>query len=84
MILDDSGREDLVTDDLTKLLPVLEPVAQDMGCAAELAGIADMVATGASYQRPRDVAESSGGELDAVVQSLVEEMRAGRPLLTKS
>ncbi len=84
LILDDSGREDLVTDDLTKLLPVLEPVAQDLGCAAELAGIADMVATGASYQRQRDVAESNGGELDAVVQSLVEEMRAGRPLLTKS
>lgn len=84
LILDDSGREDLVTDDLTKLLPVLEPVAQDLGCAAELAGIADMVATGASYQRQREVAEKNGGELDAVVQSLVEEMRAGRPLLTKS
>jgi glutamate---cysteine ligase / carboxylate-amine ligase len=35
---------------------------------------------GASYQRQRAVARLAGGELDAVVASLVAEMRAGKPL----
>jgi carboxylate-amine ligase len=35
---------------------------------------------GASYQRQRAVARRNAGELDAVVASLVAEMRAGRPL----
>jgi carboxylate-amine ligase len=36
---------------------------------------------GASYQRQRAIAEANEGGLDAVVRSLVEEMRAGHPLL---
>jgi carboxylate-amine ligase len=35
--------------------------------------------TGASYQRQRAVARRCGGDLTAVVESLLEEMRAGLP-----
>lgn len=81
LILDRDAHEELVADDLERLIPVLEPVASDLGCVAELAGIRDIITAGASYQRQRNVAARHGGALDAVVASLVEEMRAGRPVL---
>ncbi len=84
LILDRDGHEELVTDDLRRLVKVLEPVAEDLDCTAELAGIVDMIETGASYQRQRRVAAQNGGALDSVVQSLVQEMRAGRPVLHQS
>ena len=40
----------------------------------------EWIKTGASYQRQRVVAAQHHGELDAVVASLVAEMRAGHPL----
>ncbi len=81
LILDESGDEELVTTDVRRLLDMLEPVAHDLGCHEELLWINDILAAGASYQRQRRVAESANGGLDAVVASLVAEMRAGRPLL---
>lgn len=85
LILDRDAREELVTDDLENLLTMLEPVAEDLECAEELNGIRDiMAAGGASYQRQRAVAAKNGGELDSVVAALVEEMRAGRPLLERT
>lgn len=81
LILDSAGNEELVTDNIAKLLHKLEPVADRLGCTDELAGINNIVSHGASYQRQRAVAEKHGGALDAVVGSLVEEMRAGYPLL---
>ena len=48
----------------------------------ELDGINRIIETGASYQRQRAVAAQHHGELDAVVGSLVAEMRAGHPLST--
>lgn len=84
IILDDEGNEALVTDEVAKLLVELEPVAERLGCRAELAGVRDIMRRGASYQRQRAVAEASAGEpqarLEAVVASLVAEMRAGHPL----
>ncbi|MGA8988679.1 glutamate--cysteine ligase [Aeromicrobium sp.] len=80
LILDESGEEELVTTDLARLLGQLEPVAHRLGCVAELNGVHDIIAGGASYQRQRRIAAAHGGELDVVVGSLVEEMRAGRPL----
>lgn len=84
LILDKAGDEDLITDDLPRMLAMLEPIGERLGCAAELAGIQGIVDNGASYQRQRAVAASNGGELDAVVRSLVREMREGHPLLSKS
>jgi carboxylate-amine ligase len=80
LILDQHAREDLVTADLARLLVTLEPVAERLGCVDELAGIDEIVRHGPSYVRQRRVAEANGGRLDAVVASLVSEMRVGQPV----
>ncbi|WP_265520674.1 glutamate--cysteine ligase [Oerskovia flava] len=80
VILDRAGNEELVTDSVGTLLVELEPVAERLGCSAELNDVRLILRRGASYQRQRAVARRNGGELDAVVASLVAEMRAGRPL----
>ena len=80
IILDRAGNEELVTDAAASLLTELEPVAERLHCAEELDGIRTILRKGASYQRQRAVARRNGGELDAVVASLVSEMRAGKPL----
>jgi carboxylate-amine ligase len=80
VILNAAGDEQLVTDAVRDLLVTLEPVAARLGCLPELDGVRTILRKGASYQRQRAVARRHGGELDAVVASLVAEMRAGRPL----
>lgn len=80
IILNAAGDEQLVTDAVADILVDLDPVAERLGCAAELDGIRTILHKGASYQRQLAVARRHGGELDAVVASLVAEMRAGRPL----
>lgn len=84
LIFDERATEGLITDDLRRLLTVLEPVAERLGCVDELGGVHDIIRDGASYQRQEAVAARHGGRLDTVVQSLVEEMRAGRPVLHQS
>ena len=80
LILNEHADEELVTTDLKRLLVQLEPVADRLGCLDELDGVNDIMHSGASYQRQRNVAADHQGALDAVVASLVAEMRAGRPL----
>jgi carboxylate-amine ligase len=80
IILDAAGNEGLVTDAVSQLLVELEPVADRLGCLRELDDVRMILRRGASYQRQRAAARRAGGELDAVVASLVAEMRAGRPL----
>ena len=77
VVLDAECDERLVTEDLADLLVRLEPVADRLGCSAELAAVADIPRRGASYQRQRAVAERTGGDLVAVVDSVVRELRAG-------
>jgi carboxylate-amine ligase len=74
VILDDSNRERLVTEDLADLLERLTPVARRLGCEDELRTVADIPTRGASYQRQRAVARESGGDLVAVVDALVAEL----------
>jgi carboxylate-amine ligase len=80
IITNAAGDEELVTDAVSRLLVDLEPVAERLGCSAELDSVRVILRKGASYQRQRAVARRHAGELDAVVASLVAEMRAGRPL----
>ncbi|MBA2756358.1 MAG: hypothetical protein H0U37_02800 [Chloroflexi bacterium] len=80
LILDKNAEEELVTTDLARLLERLAPVADKLGCVDELGGIDEIVRGGASYQRQVAVG-GTGTDLDLVAQLLVEEMRAGRPLL---
>jgi len=54
----------------------LAPVAERLGCPAELASVLDIPARGASYQRQRAVAAETGGDLVAVVDSVVRELRS--------
>ena len=75
IILDDKCRERLVTEDLDDLLTDLAPVAARLGCADELAAVADIPRRGGSYQRQREVAADTEGDLVAVVDSVVQELR---------
>ncbi|MCW2775032.1 MAG: putative enzyme [Nocardioides sp.] len=77
VILDAESNERLVTDDLADLLERLVPVADRLGCSDELALVAEIPVRGASYQRQRAVAERTGGDLVAVVDSVVRELRGG-------
>jgi carboxylate-amine ligase len=74
IVIRSTDDERLVTDDLHDLLERLAPVARRLGCEAELAGVADIVATGASYQRQRAVAARTGGDLVAVVDAIAREL----------
>jgi carboxylate-amine ligase len=74
IILDAAGSERLVTEDLDELLERLSPVARGLGCEREVSLVADIPRVGASYQRQRKVAAESGGDLVAVVDSVVREL----------
>jgi carboxylate-amine ligase len=56
------------------------PTAKRLDCAAELADVERILTVGASYQRQRAVAAANGGDLRAVVDSLLAEMRDGLPV----
>lgn len=73
VILDSECNERLVTEDLADLLTRLEPVAADLGCLDELAGVADIAERGASYQRQRKVFADTH-DLRSVVASVVDEL----------
>jgi carboxylate-amine ligase len=75
VILDAGCTERLVTDDLADLVPQLLPTAARLGCEAELASVLDIATRGASYVRQREVAERTGHDLVAVVDSVVTELR---------
>ncbi|WP_433660113.1 glutamate--cysteine ligase [Nocardia sp. CA-128927] len=74
IIVDDHSNERLITDDVTDLLNRLEPTAKRLGCADELAFVAEIPERGASYQRQRKVAAAAQGDLVAVVDALVKEL----------
>ena len=75
IILDADSHERMVTDDLADLLEKLTPVSRRLGCEEALRSVADIPARGASYQRQRAVVRETGGDLVAVVDSVVRELR---------
>jgi carboxylate-amine ligase len=79
IIVDETGRTEPLRQALPRLVAELEPTAEELGCAAELAGALEIMADGPSYLRQRRVAAAHHGDLRAVVDSLVAEMQAGRP-----
>ncbi|TFB50299.1 glutamate--cysteine ligase [Cryobacterium tagatosivorans] len=80
VILDDAGAERPVTDDIRRLIDVLSPVAERLGCLPELLQLNLILGHGASYQRQLRVAEAQGGSLPAVVAALSRELRTGLAL----
>ncbi len=79
VIVDAGGAERPVTEDLDDLLTRLEPVAERLSCVQELQDVRTLVDVGASYQRQLLADAAAGGDLRAVVSSLVREMREGVP-----
>jgi len=80
VILDAANRERLVTDDVRDLVERLAPIARELGCEQELRDVDAVLDAGCSADRQRAVAAAAGGDLRAVVASLVAELDAGRPL----
>ena len=81
LIVDSGGREEPVTETVARMLADLEPVARDLGCSAELAGVQATLDVGASYQRQLAAVGAAGGAHEAAVRLMQAELRAGRPLL---
>jgi carboxylate-amine ligase len=79
IIVAPDGEERLVSDSLRDLVVDLSPVAERLGCLAELETVDVILSKGASYQRQLAVAEANGGSLQAVVSSLTHELRDGLP-----
>jgi len=80
VILDAAGAERPVTDDIRRLIDVLSPIAERLGCLPELLQLNLILSHGASYQRQLEVAEAHGGDLPAVVAALSRELRTGLAL----
>ena len=77
VVLDADSRERLVTDDLADVVERLPPSPTGWAAPTSWPLVADMLARGASYQRQRAVAERTGGDLVAVVDLVVTELRDG-------
>ncbi|MHA7986887.1 glutamate--cysteine ligase [Rathayibacter sp. CAU 1779] len=77
IIVDPGGAQGPVSDALHALVADLTPVAERLGCTAELADVRTILGKGVSYQRQLAVAEANGGSLPAVVSSLTRELRNG-------
>jgi carboxylate-amine ligase len=80
IILDEHGRTMPLRDSLLELADELRPVADRLGCPEELARVGALLETGPSYLRQRRLAADHDGDLTAVVDGLIGEMRAGKPL----
>jgi carboxylate-amine ligase len=74
VITDADSNERLLLDDLADLVDRLLPVARRLSCERELRAVLEIADRGASYQRQRRVAEATGGDLVAVVDSVVREL----------
>jgi len=80
IIVDRDGTQRHVVDHLRETIAALAPVAADLHCAREFAGLESIVQQGASYARQVRVAEEADGDLREVVQHLIREFRAGPTL----
>ncbi len=77
IIVGEDNRLVPVREALAELVHDLSPTAERLGCLPELQHVLAVVEGGASYERQRAVAAASGGDLTAVVDSLVEEFATG-------
>jgi carboxylate-amine ligase len=79
IILNRVGDERLVADELRDLVRRLEPTAERLGCLTELHDVERILDKGPSYERQATAEAQAGGDLKAVVRSLVAELRDGFP-----
>jgi carboxylate-amine ligase len=79
LLVDAAGGLRPVREALLDLVEDLTPVARRLDCLEELHAVPRILEVGASYQRQRAIAAESGGDLNAVVDGLLREMRVGLP-----
>ncbi len=80
VIVDAAGTQRHVGEHLLDTVERLAPVAEDLACAREFAGVGTILAEGASYARQLRAADAANGDLRAVVQHLIHEFRSGPTL----
>ncbi|MDJ1113631.1 glutamate--cysteine ligase [Microbacterium dauci] len=80
VIVDRSGAQRQVSEHLAEMVDELAPIAAELHCAKEFAGVGTILAQGASYARQIRVADAAGGDLREVVQHLIREFRGGPTL----
>jgi carboxylate-amine ligase len=80
LIVDDDGHTQPLRDLVVELVEDLRPVAERLGCSEELQRATTILDVGPSYQRQRNAAAAAGGDLPAVVDSLLLEMRTNAPV----
>jgi carboxylate-amine ligase len=80
IVVDNTGRVLPLTTAITDLVEDLLPIARRLDCAEELEAIPRLMGRGASYQRQRAAAGANNGDLTAVVDLLLAEMRDGLTL----
>jgi carboxylate-amine ligase len=73
LVIDESGHTRPLRDIVDDLVERLLPIATELGCAAELAGLRRIAAEGPSYVRQRGIV-AEGGDLPGVVQALRAEL----------
>jgi carboxylate-amine ligase len=77
IVVDNVGTIRPVRTAVLELVDELMPTARRLRCEGELAIVPRILDVGASYQRQRAVAAANGGDLNTVVDSLLDEMRGG-------
>ena len=79
IVLDESGRNKPIRDDIYHLLDTLEPYAKSRGHSKYMRTIEEMLECGNSAQRQKEIFEESGS-LAEVVRHNVREFRKRRPI----
>ncbi|MDI2097703.1 glutamate--cysteine ligase [Ruicaihuangia caeni] len=77
IIEDAAGSSRPARSAIAALCQRLAPIAEELDCADELAGAERIMQRGAGYERQRRVATDSTDRGRSVVDSLIEELRAG-------
>jgi carboxylate-amine ligase len=78
IIVDESGGQRLLSEDIEELLTTLSPVAKALKGEEEMLRIREIIRHGSSYMRQRRVFKQTGS-LKAVVDSLVKELKEDTP-----
>ena len=74
IIIDEDGRLERLSDSIEGLVETVTPVAKQLGCSAELAGIGAILRTGPSYGRQRELYRGDG-DFEPVMDSLIQQFR---------
>lgn len=69
IITDRDTNEALVADELRRWTKLLAPIASELGCAEELAGVEQIIQRGGDYEMQRQAARAAGAALEPGVRT---------------